>query len=87
MKIWKATLLIGTSNEYSEVQALNLADWFREFEERFKQDFSYIRLKIGEPEFSGTIEIEEQAYPEFIFVKEWQEEADSQLEKLAKGEE
>ena len=79
MKIWKAELLIGTTDEYSQVQALNLRNWFEEFEQQFKHDFSYIRLKIGTPEYAGSIELEEWAYPEHV--QEWQKEADSLLEK------
>lgn len=84
MKVWKADLLIGTSNEYSQVQIDGLRDWFEEFEKRFKDDFSYIRLKIGTPKFAGREVVEEKDYPEFV--KEWQDEADSLLEKLVGGE-
>jgi len=85
MKIWNVPVVIGTSDEYSKIQTHDLRDWFEEFEKRFARDFSYIRLKFGEPKFAGRVPVEEKPYPEFV--KEWQEEADSELEKLAKGEE
>lgn len=80
MKVWKATLLIGTSNEYSQVQINGLKEWFEEFEKRFQDDFSYIRLKIGKPKFAGMMNpsLDESAYPEQV--KDWQKEADSMLE-------
>jgi hypothetical protein len=77
MKIWKVHALMGTSDEYSKVQVEGLEDWFREFEERFAKDFSYIRLKFGEPKFAGTEKLKEHFYPESI--SEWQTEADSKL--------
>ena len=79
MKVWKADLLIGTSNEYSQRQIDDLQDWFEEFEKRFKDDFSYIRLKIGTHKFAGREVVEEKDYPEEV--QDWQKEADSQLEK------
>jgi hypothetical protein len=83
MKIWKVHALMGTSDEYSKVQAEGLEDWFREFEKRFAKDFSYIRLKFGKPKLAGREDVEELAYPEHV--QEWQAEADSKLEEIMRG--
>jgi hypothetical protein len=81
MKIWKVPVLIGTSDEYSQVQADGLEDWFREFEERFAHDFSYIRLKFGKPVYIERAKLNAtEDYPNDV--QEWQAEADSELKKI-----
>ena len=87
MKVWKATLVIGVSDEYNETQIKALDDWFSTVEDDFKRDFSYIRLMIGVPEYVGTVPVEEKSYSHSRYIqpkniKKWQEEADSNLEKL-----
>ena len=85
MKIWKATVLIAMSDEYSKVQANALGKLYLDLEEAMNSinhDFAYVRANISQLKEIAFVPIEEPK--EFNWISDWQTEADSQLDKLAK---